>query len=154
MPKHVLKHFETELESALYGIYSSEEFYYLILLLNEKLGIKLKRSQKDISFKNSTTAFMAYYHLDKKNDFEMFVYKNSPSLKTETKEGEGLFFQESKERLLLPELGSVDFILKIEGDQSIFVELLEKIRTIKEVVSVFKISDKKLKSKENLIFEY
>jgi len=54
----------------------------------------------------------------------------------------------------LPELGSVDFILKIEGDQSIFVELLEKIRTIKEVVSVFKISEKKLKSKENLIFEY
>jgi len=65
-----------------------------------------------------------------------------------------LFFQESKERLLLPELRSVDFILKIEGDQSIFVGLLEKIRTIKEVVSVFKISEKKLKSKENLIFEY
>jgi len=84
----------------------------------------------------------------------LFVYKNSVSSKTETKEGEGLFFQESKERLLLPELRSVDFILKIEGDQSIFVELLEKIRIIKEVVSVFKISEKKLKSKENLIFEY
>ena len=60
---------------------------------------------------------MAYYYIDKKNDFEMFVYKNSVSSKTETKEGEGLFFQESKERLLLPELRSVDFILKIEGDQ-------------------------------------
>jgi len=154
MPKHVLNHFETEPKSTFCGLYSSEEFYYLISLLNEKLGIKLKRSQKDISFKNSVTAFMAYYHVDKKNDFEMFVYKNSLSSKTETKEGEGLFFQESKERLLLPELGSVDFILKIEGDQSIFVELLEKIRIIKEVVSVFKISEKKLKSKENLIFEY
>lgn len=154
MPKHVLSHIETEPKSTFYGLYSSEEFYYLILLLNEKLGIKLKRSQKDISFKNSATAFMAYYHVDKKNDFEMFVYKNSLSSKTETKEGEGLFFQESKEHLLLPELGSVDFILKIECDQSIFVELLEKIRTIKEVVSVFKISEKKLKSKENLIFEY
>ena len=154
MPKHVLKHFETEPESTLYGIYSSEEFYYLILLLNEKLEIKLKRSQKDISFKDSSTAFMAYFYVDKKNGFEMFVYNNSLSSKTETKEGEGLFFEESKEHLLLPELGSVDFILKIEGDQSIFVELLEKIRTIKEVVSVFKISEKKLKSKENLIFEY
>ena len=154
MSKHVLNHFETESKSAFYGLYSSEEFYYLVLLLNEKLGIKLKRSKKDISFKNSATAFMAYYHVDKKNDFEMFVYKNSLPSKTETKEDEGLFFQESKEDLLLPELRSVDFILKIEGDQSIFVELLEKIRTIKEVVSVFKISEKKLKSKENLIFEY
>ena len=154
MPKHVLNHFETESKSTFYGICSSVEFYYLILLLNEKLGIRLKRSQKDISFKNSATVFMAYYYIDKKNDFEMFVYKNSVSSKTETKEGEGLFFQESKERLLLPELRSVDFILKIEGDQSIFVKLLEKIRTIKEVVSVFKISEKKLKSKENLIFEY
>ena len=82
MPKHVLNHFETEPKSTFCGLYSSEEFYYLILLLNEKLGIKLKRSQKDISFKNSATAFMAYYHVDKKNDFEMFVYKNSLSSKT------------------------------------------------------------------------
>lgn len=154
MPKYVFKHFETEQESSLYGLYSSEEFYYLILLLNERLGIKLKRSQKDISFKNSTATFMAYYHKDRNNDFEIFVYKNYLSSKTETKEKEGLLFQGSKECLLLPELGSVDFILKIEGDQSIFVKLLEKIRTIKEVVSVFKISEKKLKSKENLIFEY
>ncbi len=96
MPKHVLNHFETEPKSTFYGLYSSEEFYYLILLLNEKLGIKLKRSQKDISFKNSATAFMAYYHVDKKNDFEMFVYKNSLSSKTETKEGEGCFFKNQK----------------------------------------------------------
>ena len=75
MPKHVLNHFETEPKSTFYGLYSSEEFYYLILLLNEKLGIKLKRSQKDISFKNSATAFMAYYHLDKKNDFEKDFFK-------------------------------------------------------------------------------
>ena len=154
MPKYVFKHFETEQESSLYGLYSSEEFYYLILLLNERLGIKLKRSQKDISFKNSTATFMAYYHKDRNNDFEIFVYKNYLSSKIETKEKEGLLFQGSIECLLLPELGSVDFILKIEGDQSIFVKLLEKIRTIKEVVSVFKISEKKLKSKENLIFEY
>ena len=154
MPKHVLNHFETESKNTFYGICSSVEFYYLILLLNERLGIKLKRSQKDISFKNSTATFMAYYHKDRNNDFEIFVYKNYLSSKTKTKKSEGLLFQGSKECLLLPELGSVDFILKIEGDQSIFVKLLEKIRTIKEVVSVFKISEKKLKSKENLIFEY
>ena len=143
MPKHVLNHFETESKSTFYGICSSVEFYYLILLLNEKLGIRLKRSQKDISFKNSATVFMAYYYIDKKMILKCLSIKILSPQKQKQKKVRGCFFQESKERLLLPELRSVDFILKIEGDQSIFVGLLEKIRTITEVVSVFKISEKK-----------
>jgi len=154
MSKYVLKHFETEPRSSLYALYSNEEFYFIVLLINKVLGIRLKRAQKDICFEGSKAFFMAYSHQDKENDYEMFMYNNVHSIYNETNEEEGLLFQESTEFFLLPELGAVDFILKIEGDQSIFAGLIEKIRSIKEVISVFEITEKKLKSKENLIFEY
>jgi hypothetical protein len=55
---------------------------------------------------------------------------------------------------LLPEISSVDYILKFSGDEPIFTQLLTKVSSIKEIVSVYEIPKKRLKSKENLIFEY
>jgi hypothetical protein len=54
----------------------------------------------------------------------------------------------------LPEISSVDYILKFSGDEPIFTQLLTKVSSIKEIVSVYEIPKKRLKSKENLIFEY
>jgi hypothetical protein len=54
----------------------------------------------------------------------------------------------------LPEIGSVDYILKFSGDEPIFTQLLTKISSTKEIISIYEIPKKRLKSKENLIFEY
>ena len=43
---------------------------------------------------------------------------------------------------------------KFSGDEPIFTQFLTKISSIKEVVSIYEIPKKRLKSKENLIFEY
>jgi len=53
----------------------------------------------------------------------------------------------------MPEISSVQYILKCIGDQNLFFNYLKKIHLINEIASVYKIPKKKLKSKENLIFE-
>jgi hypothetical protein len=44
--------------------------------------------------------------------------------------------------------------LKYSGDGAIFARFLTKIKSISEIVSIYEIPEKKLKSKENLIFEH
>jgi hypothetical protein len=54
---------------------------------------------------------------------------------------------------LMPEIPSVKYVLKCSGDQYLFAGFLKKISKIPELISIYKIPKKKLKSKENLIFE-
>ena len=58
-----------------------------------------------------------------------------------------------KEFFLMPEIASVQYVLKCIGDQALFVDYLKKILSINEIASIYKIPKRKLKSKENLIFE-
>ena len=53
----------------------------------------------------------------------------------------------------MPEIRSVQYVLKCIGDQRLFVDFLKKISRIPEIISIYKIPKRKLKSKENLIFE-
>jgi hypothetical protein len=53
----------------------------------------------------------------------------------------------------MPEIPSVKYVLKCSGDQCLFASFLKKISKIPELISIYKIPKKKLKSKENLIFE-
>jgi hypothetical protein len=53
----------------------------------------------------------------------------------------------------MPEIPSVKYVLKCSGDQYLFAGFLKKISKIPELISIYKIPKKKLKSKENLIFE-
>ena len=53
----------------------------------------------------------------------------------------------------MPEISTVQYVLKCIGDQALFVGYLKKILSINEISSIYKIPKRKLKSKENLIFE-
>ena len=65
-----------------------------------------------------------------------------------------LFFKIHLKRFfLMPEIRSVQYVLKCIGDQHLFADFLKKISRIPEIVSIYKIPKRKLKSKENLIFE-
>ena len=154
MSNHVLKHLDFEKSSNYFAILCGEEFYLLILLLNRSLGLSLKRTRKDLTFAKTKASFMAYGYEDKKNGYSLSIFNNVSKSVTKDNQNNTLFGSDIKDFLLLPELSSVDFILKYSGDGAIFAGFLTKIKSISEVVSIYEIPEKKLKSKENLTFEY
>ena len=154
MANYVLNHTEPESNTYHYAIHCGEEFYVLILLLNSSTGMKLKRSKEDLTFKSTKASFMVYSYFDKKNDFNVWLYNNISKSSKFKQKNNTLFENDYEDFFLLPEISSVDYILKFSGDELIFTRLLSKISSIKEIVSVYEIPKKRLKSKENLIFEY
>jgi hypothetical protein len=154
MANHILKHTEPESNIYHYAIHCGEEFYVLILLLNSSTGMKLKRNREDLTFRSTKASFMAYSYFDKKNDFNVWfitIFQRVLGLNKKTIRFSKMTM---KTFFLLPEIGSVDYILKFSGDEPIFTQLLTKISSIKEIVSIYEVPKKRLKSKENLIFEY
>jgi len=153
MPNHVLKHIEPEKDTSYFALHFDDEFFKLVLLLNFHLGTHFTRTRKDLTFKSNKGSFMTYNYFNKKSDLDFWIYNNSceNSIKSESSL---TFFQDSVETFfLMPEIPSVKYVLKCSGDQYLFAGFLKKISKIPELISIYKIPKKKLKSKENLIFE-
>ena len=51
------------------------------------------------------------------------------------------------------EIDDAKYLLNFIGDHFLFSDFLKKISRIPEIISIYKIPKRKLKSKENLIFE-
>jgi hypothetical protein len=153
VPIHILKHLEPEKETSYFAIHFNDEFFKLVLLLNSHLDTRFVRTKKDLTFKSTKASFMTYNYFNKKSDLDFWIYNNS--CKSVVKSNDSLsFFQDSiEEFFLMPEIASVQYVLKCIGDQALFVDYLKKILSINEVASIYKIPKRKLKSKENLIFE-
>jgi len=96
---------------------------------------------------------MTYHYFNKKSDLDFWVYNNSCKSSIKSNDSLSLFEDSQEEFFLMPEISSVQYILKCIGDQNLFFNYLKKIHSINEIASVYKIPKKKLKSKENLIFE-
>ena len=153
MPNHILKHIEPEKETSYFALHFDDEFFKLVLLLNFHLGTRFTRTKKDLTFKSVAGSFMTYNYFDKKSDLDFWIYNNSctNSIKSE---GSLSFFQDSVETFfLMPEIRSVQYVLKCIGDQCLFADFLKNLSRIPEIISIYKIPKRKLKSKENLIFE-
>ena len=116
--------------------------------------MKLKRNKEDLTFRSTKASFMAYSYFDEKNDFTVWLYNNISKSSGFKQKNNTLFENDYEDFFLLPEIGSVDYILKFSGDEPIFTKFLTKISSINEIVSIYEIPKKRLKSKENLIFEY
>ena len=153
MPNHILKHLEPEKETSYFAIHFNDEFFKLVLLLNSRLDTRFVRTKKDLTFKSTKASFMTYNYFNKKSDLDFWIYNNS--CKSVVKSNDSLsFFQDSTEEFfLMPEISTVQYVLKCIGDQALFVDYLKKILSINEISSIYKIPKRKLKSKENLIFE-
>jgi hypothetical protein len=128
-------------------------FFKLILLLNFHLGTRFVRTRKDLTFKSTKGSFMSYNFVNKKFDLDFWIYNNFCKNSVTSKESLSLFQESVETFFLMPEIPSVQYVLKCAGDQSLFANYLKKISLITEIISIYKIPKKKLKSKENLIFE-
>jgi hypothetical protein len=149
-------------EFTLIAIHCSEESYKMAYLLNTHLSLQLQRRRTDLDFsKQGLEISFPWFEFE-----DSFAYANYDLLANKFKTvgartvaSGGLFgIEDSEEQItefLLPEMKTVDYLLKISSDsQEVPVrKLLHDLNEINQVISAYSIEVEKLKSKNNLIFD-
>jgi len=142
----------------LIAIHSSLEDYRLAYFVNRGLGIRLEKCPKDIGFKQKETVafFSRYTFEDNANDAAWNLIQNKNSAHS-TQMGIVSLFTEaglsiSTSAFFIPELKTVDYILKIDAAESENGDIVNGLLDIKHIATAYKIDHYKLKSKNNLIF--
>ncbi|TRW22511.1 IPExxxVDY family protein [Flavobacterium zepuense] len=145
----------------LVAIHSSLEDCRLAYFINRHLELRLERCPKDVSFKrkDGESFFSRYLFEDDTNDAAWSLIQNKNSMVSTQTNNTSLFSgagqMGTSSALFLPELKTVDYILKIEdtGDDDTATEnAITGLLAIKYVATAYKINHHKLKSKNNLIF--
>ncbi|MHB0754871.1 IPExxxVDY family protein [Polaribacter sp. M15] len=144
-----------EEEYSLIGIHTTLEDYKLAYVLNKNLGTRFYKSKEDLSFgeMKKQASFSIFKYLNKKYDFEWFLIANSSKRENLTVSNELLLTSETK-TYLIPEKKKVDFFVKITGNinYSFFIETIQKIKKIDQIITSYSIDKNTLKSKDFLIF--
>lgn len=144
----------------LIAIHCSEEVFKMAYLLNQITGMKLKRCQKDLDlFQNGQTLyFPIFLYEDNFHHTQYYLIQNKSLLTEEMKNAENpasLFSDDLLSYYLLPHYKKVEFFIKIvhENDHFLVADLVNRIKEIRQVVSVYAMDVSLLKSKNNLIFD-
>ena len=126
-------------EFKLIGIASHLSDYKLSWLLNEELNFKFRQSD-EINFEAQKSIEANKFSVYKSEDEDDTLYT--------------LYSNRSDKAILLKALKNIDFILKIEGELSNpqLLELIEKIKKLKNILTVFEIDQNTLKAKERELF--
>jgi hypothetical protein len=152
--KLTLGDFDAE-DYGLIAIRSPLEDYRLAYFINRELDIKLEKCPFDVVYRSNEgkSLFSRYIYEDEVNDGEFNLVQNKNSM-TGLQTAASLFGDEglSVSVCLLPELKSVDYVLKVENALATLPELVAGLLEIKQVETAYKIDHYKLKSKNNLIF--
>lgn len=133
------------------------EDYRMAYMFNKFLDVKFKKRSKNIDFKSP---FASYSLFEYENTSENVVWNLISNIyKTEEEsEDEGLFFDLKSKTInyhnLLPELNTVDFLVKINSEARLINEkiILNSIQQIPQVVTCYKVESDDIISNENLIF--
>ena len=152
MSKHVLSIDEIDEQFELIAIHSSSQLHSLAFNINRALGLRLSRAKQDLSFGDKNEKYMVYKNGEKRDGITFFLYQNvffnlkkmsSPNL---------LFDANPTRHLLIPELKSVDYVVKYIGEKNI-KSLIKSISLLNDVSSSYKVDKKKIKSIDNLIVD-
>lgn len=142
----------------LIAIHSSLDDYRLAYFVNRELEIRLEKCTRDISFKQRERKayFSRYTFEDETNDTAWNLIQNKNSIvSTPTDNLSSLFsgsvYNVTTSVFFIPELKTVDYILKVENDEN-EENVIRALLAIKYVATAYKIDHNKLKSKNNLIF--
>ncbi|MFD2600690.1 MULTISPECIES: IPExxxVDY family protein [Flavobacterium] len=145
----------------LIAIHSSLEDHRLAYFINRELSILLEKSPNDIwvTINEGESCFSRFIFEDPGNDSAWNLIQNRNRItgtqsNTTTSLFEDTELQVETSVFLMPELKTVDYVLKIENMPSSFEadEVAEKLLGIKQIATAYVIDHKKLKSKNNLIF--
>jgi len=153
-----------EVDYDLIAIHSSLEDYRIAYFINQKLPIVLSKrtEEKDlisVTVKEGEALFTKFAFNDYNNDILWNLLPNKNEIVIRKKStGQNLFLNNEVEIAtkvyLLPELKKVDYFLKIENNQEQFGidEIIQNIKSINRVSTVYSVDPEKIKSKNNLIF--
>ncbi|MEH6682763.1 MAG: IPExxxVDY family protein [Sediminicola sp.] len=138
---------------ALIALHSSLEDHSLVYALNHCLKANLKRSKRDLDI-SEDVSFPLFEWKDIDSDSYWTLITNLSIVTGDLRPG-GLFENEPSftKSYLVPEFKEVDYFLKVEqGSEELRSKALKSILSIPRVVTAYTIDNKKLKSKNNLIF--
>jgi hypothetical protein len=142
----------------LIAIHCSIEDYRLAYLLNKFLRIHLYRNRFDLDFKNGKSAYSIYNWEDKKQLIDWNLVSNICKINDYAQINSGLLFETTqsitKTYYLLPELKTVNYLLKIDDELNLVKEkyIINTILSIPQIATAYTIDQSQLKSKDNLIF--
>lgn len=142
----------------LIAIHCSIEDYRLAYLLNKFLRINLCRKRFDLDFKNGKSAYSIYNWEDKKQLIDWNLVSNICKTNDYTQVNSGLLFETTqsitKTYHLLPELKTVNYLLKIDDELNLVKEkyIINSVLSIPQIATAYTIDQNQLKSKDNLIF--
>jgi len=135
----------------LVALRSSMEGYAMAYALNECLKSKFKRCSKDLEL-GENLSFATFEWKDDKNDFYYTLIANN-TIKEEAILTIDLFENEPsfKKFHVIPEHKDADYLLKIEHDVDLEMDIVKALQTIPKVITAYPIEIDNLKSKTNLI---
>ncbi|MGB5262941.1 MAG: IPExxxVDY family protein [Lutimonas sp.] len=150
--------FEYDHDYTLLGIHTPLEDFRLAFLINDKLELKLRKYKEDLDLylKNEKSSFSIYIFDDthKMMTWSLITNKNITK-ETSISQSGNLFDDPPIQSYLIPEKKQVDFFLKMDSQLAYeeTKELINKIKTINQIVTLYTIDPNDLKSRDNLIFE-
>ena len=152
--KLTLEDFESN-DFELLAIHTNLKDFKLSFLINLKLNVLLAKNDDEISIKSNdgTGKFSRFSYDDLKQDVTWELIKNQTNFNS-NKQNVGFFKEDSITMNLIPELKTVDYLLKIDNVEPGFncEQIIHNISTISNISTVYKVETEHLKSINNLIF--
>ena len=161
MAKHVLNNTGDDLDFVLIGIMCQENQYAVVTSINKALGTELALydnvpfNLKDGKLFN----FSLFNYVSEEFGLEYFLIPNNSNFeegKIEPGGGEDLFADLNVEEStkLIKELPKTDYFIILKGEDLHLSQfkIIDKLKTIKEILQVQYIEPKDLPSKMNLVF--
>jgi len=145
----------------LIAIHASLEDHRLAFFINRELSILLEKCPNDIwvTVNEGESCFSRFIFEDPGNESVWNLIQNKNRITTMQSTTTTSLFNKTglpieTSVFLMPELKTVDYVLKIENMPASFEAdtVVEKLLAIKQIATAYKIDHKKLKSKNNLIF--
>lgn len=142
----------------LIAVHCRLEDYRLAYLINQKLDISLKRSEKDLDLNYTASSYPVYEWNNEKTCITWNLISNSCKKEVESLYSTGSLFSDSDTMLrtyhLIPELKNVDFFIKISNEIQHINEkvILSRLQAIPHIITSYSVDVSKIKSKDHLIF--
>lgn len=137
--KHILS-FEDEVDFEMIGICSHHSDYRLVWGINDKIKLKLVKSDEDLCNTNkkgeTVSEHSMYTFVDEENRLEYYLVKNK-----------------AQGKLLIPEKGAIDYLLFLCNNSSVeLTGLLKELKGIDSVLAAYEFDPSEIPSTENIVF--
>lgn len=143
---------------SLLAIHCRLEDYRLAYQLNKHLDLCLERKPNDLDYKYFAASYSIYEWENTRLDTVWNLVSNICKKEEAALQSSGSLFDKPttvvRTHNLLPELKTVDYLIKVSNEHRFFNEklILSKIQAIPQVITSYSVNIDQIKSKDHLIF--